>query len=182
MSYLTCGKKRTYIPECLSLRFISEFCCSLVFVGLTLTDPSPSETSAVRNFICICEITGVDKWKTGLWPSAVPCIISHAVSGALRKANGLPATGWKIHYSDWWITVALWSHFLVDTFALSRNTFIQIHGYFLLHLKNIKSNFWFTLCLTRRWICTEPTSKINLAWPSVIELMMRMRLGFTLVR
>lgn len=91
----------------------------LGFWRLTFTEPNPlpSETSAARNFICICEITGVDKWKMVPLPSAVHYIISHAVSGPLRQANGLPATGWKIHYNDWWITVALCSHFFHQYFV-----------------------------------------------------------------
>lgn len=125
--------------------------------------------------------------KNGTLPVCRPQHHLSSCQPACKKASGFPASSWKIHYSDWWITVALWSHFLVNIYSVRPETHEQIYNHYLLSLKKIIiiSDVWvihLCTCLTRKWICTEPISKTSSAWRSVTGLMMRMRLGSTLVR
>lgn len=148
--------------------------------------PLPSKNNTARICICICEITGVDKWKTGLCPFAVHCIIFHSVNGPLRKPMA------SLRPAERCITVIDGSLLLHDAvshsiYSVRPGKHKQIYNlFFYLILKTLKRlDVWdinLCMCLTRKWICTEPISKTSLAWRSVTGLMMRMRLGSTLVR
>lgn len=142
--------------------------------------PQSSKNNAARIFICISKITGVDKWKTGLCPPVVHCIIFHSVNGPLRKPMA------SLHPAERCITLidgSLLLHYPVphSVYSVHPGEHDSICKHFLFHVGGV----WhinLCMCLTRKWICTEPTFKTSLAWQSVTGLMMRMRLGSTLVR
>lgn len=112
--------------------------------------------------------------KNGIVPACSPQHHLSFCQWSSQEANGFPASSWKMHYTDWWITAD-------SVYLVLPGEHELIYKHFLFHLGGV----WhinLCICLTRKWICTEPTSKTSLAWQSVTGLMMRMRLGSTLVR
>lgn len=180
--------------QTISLRWSSVFSCECFFLGTGYPSlpPSQSPSSALEEQHCsylYLYLWDYRCWqvKNGTLPVCSPLHHLSFCQWSSKKANGFPASSWKMHYSDWWITAAPWSRFSFNIFSPSRKTQANIQPFFFyLILKTLKClDVWdinLCMCLTRKWICTEPISKTSLAWRSVTGLMMRMRLGSTLVR
>lgn len=126
-------------------------------------------------------------WQVKNETLPVCCPLRHLsfCQGASKKANGFHGP------AERFITVIDESLLLQDPISESIYSVCPekpIYNHILLKLKKKKLiildewNNNLCICLTRKWICTEPISKTSLAWRSVTGPMTRMKLGFTLVR